>query len=351
MRLVVSKRASDRRAAARNTVGRFETGVLATDDNQDGLVAVPAVRPSTGSRAVRGPLLPLGGLPGASAGAARAAPAPSLDFRHVGIYGVDYGFLDFTNYKFSDPSAGATYARLVHEAKERGQIVTLGLYTWDRVSHKKPLEEVLADTNRILDAVNLQEVDLICLHEEEVDWQGGFEYLNAVYDHVKQKYPGPVYQWYSMPMGPRWDQKADGWILDAYGMDYATFRRHLMRSLRPLPRRSSAHLPAAKAGWRTDSATSSFVSAPTTVGAQPKRPLSRPRRPPQGVARTGLRSWGAYGNRAGGWMVEVLRTVPIPGAGDAERAGVDGTGGMPSRLRHPGPPMEHGRRSSQRHTR
>jgi hypothetical protein len=37
-RLVVSKRASDRRAAARNTVGRFETGILATNDNQAGVV-------------------------------------------------------------------------------------------------------------------------------------------------------------------------------------------------------------------------------------------------------------------------------------------------------------------------
>ena len=166
-----------------------------------------------------------------AASATRAAPAPILDFRQVGIYAVDYDFLDFTNYKLSDPSAGAAYAKLVHEAKQRGQIVTLGLYTWDRVTHKKPLEEVFADTDRVLDAVNLQEVDLIFLHEEEVDWQGGFEYLNAIYDHVKQKYPGPVYQWYSTPMGPRWDQKADGWILDAYGMDYATFRRHLMRFL------------------------------------------------------------------------------------------------------------------------
>jgi hypothetical protein len=38
MRLVVSRRASDRQAAARNTVGRFETGILATNDNQAGLV-------------------------------------------------------------------------------------------------------------------------------------------------------------------------------------------------------------------------------------------------------------------------------------------------------------------------
>ena len=139
------------------------------------------------------------------AGALRAAPAPTLGFRQVGIYAVDYDFLDFTNYKFSDPAAGATYAKLVHAAKQRGQIVTVGLYTWDRVSHGKPLAQVFADTDRILDAINLQEVDLIFLNEEEVDWQGGFDYLNAIYDHVKRKYHGPVYQWYSTPMGPRWD--------------------------------------------------------------------------------------------------------------------------------------------------
>lgn len=42
MRLVVSKRASDRRAAARNTMGRFETGILATNDNQAGLATLNA---------------------------------------------------------------------------------------------------------------------------------------------------------------------------------------------------------------------------------------------------------------------------------------------------------------------
>jgi len=157
--------------------------------------------------------------------------APALDFSKVGIYAVGYDWLDFVNYKFSDPAGGATYRKLVHEAKQRGQFVTVGLYTWDRVSHSKPLAQVFADTDKILDAMDLREVDLIFLNEEEVDWQGGFEYLNAIYDHVKLKYKGPVYQWYSLPMAPRWDQKADGWILDAYGMDYATFRRHLMRFL------------------------------------------------------------------------------------------------------------------------
>lgn len=32
-----------------------------------------------------------------------------------------------------------------------------------------------------------------------------------------------------MPMGPRCDQKADGWILDAYGFGYERFRKHLMK--------------------------------------------------------------------------------------------------------------------------
>ena len=42
MRLVVSRRASDRRAAARNTVGRFETEILSAEGNREGLAAVNA---------------------------------------------------------------------------------------------------------------------------------------------------------------------------------------------------------------------------------------------------------------------------------------------------------------------
>jgi len=42
MRLVVSRRASDRQAAARNTVGRFETELLSAEDNRAGLSALNA---------------------------------------------------------------------------------------------------------------------------------------------------------------------------------------------------------------------------------------------------------------------------------------------------------------------
>jgi hypothetical protein len=47
MRLVVSRRASDKRAAARNTVGRFETEILSAHDNQAGLAALNATWVST----------------------------------------------------------------------------------------------------------------------------------------------------------------------------------------------------------------------------------------------------------------------------------------------------------------
>jgi len=42
MRLVVSRRASDRQPAGRNTVGRFETKVLSAEGNQEGLATLNA---------------------------------------------------------------------------------------------------------------------------------------------------------------------------------------------------------------------------------------------------------------------------------------------------------------------
>lgn len=160
---------------------------------------------------------------------AMAQNPPGLDFSKVGIYAVDYDFLDIANLKFPAGRPPESYADRVSAAKERGQYVMLGLYTWDRVTHSKPLEDVFRDTDIILDAVNLDEVDMIFLNEEEVDWGGGLDYLNAIYDHVKARYDGPVYQWYSMPLGPRCDQKADGWVLDAYGFYHERFRKHVMK--------------------------------------------------------------------------------------------------------------------------
>ena len=37
MRVVVSRRASNRKAAARSAMGRFETQILTTEENRDGL--------------------------------------------------------------------------------------------------------------------------------------------------------------------------------------------------------------------------------------------------------------------------------------------------------------------------
>jgi hypothetical protein len=47
LRLGVSRRARNKQAAARNTVGRFETDILATDDNRSGLAALNAAWVST----------------------------------------------------------------------------------------------------------------------------------------------------------------------------------------------------------------------------------------------------------------------------------------------------------------
>jgi hypothetical protein len=47
LRLVVSRRASDKQAAGRNTVGRFETEMLSADDNRAGLAALNAAWVST----------------------------------------------------------------------------------------------------------------------------------------------------------------------------------------------------------------------------------------------------------------------------------------------------------------
>lgn len=100
---------------------------------------------------------------------------PGLDVSKVGIYAVDYDFLDFTNLKFGPGRPPESYAERVRAARQRGQYVMPGLYTWDRVTHQTPLEDVFRDTDIILDALNLDEVDMIFLHEEEVDWAGAFD--------------------------------------------------------------------------------------------------------------------------------------------------------------------------------
>jgi len=47
LRLVVSRRASGKQAAARNTVGRFETDILSAEANREGLTALNAAWVST----------------------------------------------------------------------------------------------------------------------------------------------------------------------------------------------------------------------------------------------------------------------------------------------------------------
>jgi hypothetical protein len=165
-----------------------------------------------------------------------ASPAAErrLDFRDIGIYGTLYDFCTFSVYKLSstdDPARLERYGRMIHDAHEAGKFTLVGLYTFDRVTYKEPLEAYFRQTDHVLDALDLSEVDALFLSEENVTWNNGLAVLNQLYDHVKSRYGGPVYQWYTMPDVPHPKQKADGWIIDPYGFRYTEFRRYLMKYL------------------------------------------------------------------------------------------------------------------------
>ncbi len=163
------------------------------------------------------------------------ADAPrGLSFRTVGFYGVQLDFADFGYLKFTYTEPGhaerlSGYNALLREARDRGQVSLVGLYTFDRVSHQKPLQEYLANTDALLEGLDRELVYAVCPTEENVTWSKGLEILNALYDRITDKWKLPCYQWLSMPYGPVGKLKADGWVLDAYGYDYDTFRRHLAK--------------------------------------------------------------------------------------------------------------------------
>ncbi|MBM3475292.1 MAG: hypothetical protein FJX75_18680, partial [Armatimonadetes bacterium] len=163
-----------------------------------------------------------------------SADGRRLDFRDIGIYGTLYDFCTFTVYKFQatdDPASLQHIRQMVHDAHEAGKFTLVGLYTFDRVTHKEPLDVYGRQTDQVLDALDLSEVDAFFLSEENVTWNNGLAILNGLYDHVKSRYPGPVYQWYTNPDVPHAKQRADGWIIDPYGFRHTEFRRYLMKYL------------------------------------------------------------------------------------------------------------------------
>jgi hypothetical protein len=157
-----------------------------------------------------------------------------LDFRDIGIYGTLYDFCTLTVYKFQatdNPASLQRMRQMVHDAHEAGKFTLVGLYTFDRVTHKEPLEVYIRQTDEVLDALDLAEVDGLFLSEENVTWNNGLAILNGLYDHVRSRYSGPVYQWYTNPDVPHAKQRADGWIIDPYGFRHTEFRRYLMKYL------------------------------------------------------------------------------------------------------------------------
>ena len=161
-----------------------------------------------------------------------AEPPRTLDYATVGVYATCFDFCDFSCYKvrtLDKPDYLPRMAELIDKAYASGKLNLVGLYCFDRVKHSKPWAEYFANADRMLAAIDQKKVHAYFLSEENVYWNKGLETLNAIYDHVKSRTDVPVYQWYSTPMVHHPKQKADGWIIDPYGMRKDRFRRYLMK--------------------------------------------------------------------------------------------------------------------------
>lgn len=158
----------------------------------------------------------------------------TLDYAKVGVYGTIFDFCDYSVFKLRVPK-NETYlpqmAKRLADVHAQGRLNLLGLYCFDRIKHARPVGEYLANADRMLKAIDLTKVHAIFLSEENVTWNKGLELLNTLYDHIKANYDVPVYQWYSTPMLHHPKQRADGWIIDPYGMRRDAFRKYLMKYL------------------------------------------------------------------------------------------------------------------------
>jgi len=167
-----------------------------------------------------------------------AGAAADLDFSRLGVYAADFEFCNLSVVKVAYVGDSARPERLaglrdrLKASRAAGRTVLLGLYTFDRVKHERPLAECIANTDAVLSAADLSDVDAVFLNEENVTWNNGLAVLNGLYDHLKGRFPDlPVYQWLSAPDGPHPDLKADGWLYDYYGQDRAATRRKLLQYL------------------------------------------------------------------------------------------------------------------------
>lgn len=170
----------------------------------------------------------------ATATGAAGEPPRTLSFRTVGFYGVhldvgDFAFLKFYYTKPADKGRIATYNRMLERAHAAGKINLVGLYTFDRVTHKRPIAEYLTNTDALLSGLRRDLIYAVCPSEENVTWNNGLRILNALYDRITSRWKLQCYQWLTVPAPPHGKLKADGWVLDAYGFDYERFRRHIAK--------------------------------------------------------------------------------------------------------------------------
>ncbi len=169
----------------------------------------------------------------AGSGMARGDAPAQLDHSDIGIYGNCFDFCDFSVYKFftpESPKQAENYRKMLHETRAKGKRNLVLIYTFDRVSMSRPIEEYIANTDKLLDALDLDDVYAISLNEENVTWNNGLKVLNRLYDHVKRRYPGlAVYQWMTPYDVPHPKMRADGWIIDPYGYGTQDFRKYLMK--------------------------------------------------------------------------------------------------------------------------
>lgn len=171
----------------------------------------------------------------AGLGAVRGDAPARLDHSDIGIYGTCFDFCDFSVYKFftpESPEQAENYRKMLHDTRAKGKRNLVLIYTFDRVSMSRPIEEYIANTDKLLDALDLEDVYAISLNEENVTWNNGLEVLNRLYDHVKRRYPGlAVYQWMTPYDVPHPKMRADGWIIDPYAYGTQDFRKYLMKYL------------------------------------------------------------------------------------------------------------------------
>jgi len=169
----------------------------------------------------------------AGLGAAGGDAPARLDHSDIGIYGNCFDFCDFSVYKFftpESPKQAENYRKMLHDTRVKGKRNLVLIYTFDRVSMSRPIEEYIANTDKLLDTLDLDDVYAISLNEENVAWNNGLKVLNRLYDHVKRRYPGlAVYQWMTPYDVPHPKMRADGWIIDPYGYGTQDFRKYLMK--------------------------------------------------------------------------------------------------------------------------